>query len=133
VRLVAKRFAGEKRPLFYPAGEDRARNLFGDLGRHGITVETAVAYRAVKTTGLSPDVEAELRAERVDGVIHFSQRSVETYLECTQALGPRALKPVHYCLSERAAGPLLSAGAQQIVVAAHPEEASLLALVTPRP
>lgn len=133
VRLVARRFAGTTKPLLYPAGEDRARNLFGDLSRHGIPVETAEVYRAVKAVQLPADVETALRDGRIDGVIHFSQRSVETYLECARQLRQQALAPVHYCLSERAAGPLRSAGAQKIVVASHPDEAALLALVTPRP
>lgn len=133
VKLVAQRFAGAAKPLLYPAGEDRARNLFGDLAKHGIAVETVVVYRAVKATSLPPDVQTALQAGRIDGVIHFSQRSVETYLECTQNFHQAAVAPAHYCLSERAARPLLSGGAQQIVVAPNPEESALLALVTPRP
>jgi uroporphyrinogen-III synthase len=133
VKLVARRFEGSSLPLLYPAGEDRARNLFADLAQHGIAVETAVVYRAAKSAGLPPEVEADLRAGRVDGVIHFSQRSVETYLTCTRALGGAALKPAHYCLSDRAAQPLRSAGAAQVFVAGHPDEASLLAMVTPPP
>jgi uroporphyrinogen-III synthase len=133
VRLVAVRFVGVEKPLLYPAGEDRARNLFGDLAKYGIAVETAVVYRAAKAARLSPEVQTALQAGGVDGVIHFSQRSVETYLECTQSFHQAALAPVHFCLSGRAASPLLSAGAQQIIVSPTPEESALLALVTPRP
>lgn len=99
VRLVAVRFAGATKPLLYPAGEDRARNLFGDLAQHGISVETAVVYRAAKVTRLPPEVQTALQAGRIDGVVHFSQRSVETYLECTQSFHQVAVAPVHYCLS----------------------------------
>ena len=133
VRLVARRFGGTTKPLLYPAGEDRARNLFGDLAQHGIAVETVVVYRAVKATRLSPEVQAALAAGRIDGVIHFSQRSVETYLECCRGLHQAAVALTHYCLSERAARPLLSAGAGEVVVAPSPEESVLLALVTTRP
>ncbi len=133
VRLVAVRFAGATKPLLYPAGEDRARNLFGDLAQHGISVETAVVYRAAKVTRLPPEVQTALQAGRIDGVVHFSQRSVETYLECTQSFHQVAVAPVHYCLSGRAARPLLSGGAKEVVVAPKPEESALLALVTPRP
>ena len=38
----------------------------------------------------------------------------------------------HYCLSARAAEPLRAAGATRIAVAARPDEASLLSLVTPK-
>ena len=90
-------------------------------------------YRAVKATMLPPEVQTALQAGQIDGVIHFSQRSVETYLECTGSFHQAAVAPVHYCLSERAARPLLSGGATEVVVAANPEESALLALVTPRP
>ena len=69
----------------------------------------------------------------IDGVLHFSRRSVESYLDCSRDLAGPALKPVHYCLSARAAEPLRLAGASQIHVAAQPDEASLLALVMPKP
>ena len=41
------------------------RNLFGDLAKHGITVETVVVYRAVKATSLPPDVQTALQAGRI--------------------------------------------------------------------
>jgi uroporphyrinogen-III synthase len=61
-------------------------------------------------------------------VLHFSRRSAETYVEC----GGDVLNPVHFCMSARAAEPLRRAGASRIEIAARPDEASLLALVTPK-
>jgi uroporphyrinogen-III synthase len=132
-RLATARFASGSRPLLYLAGEDRARDLGGELTASGIKVRTAAVYRTVKATAFPPNVRAALEAGAVNGVLHFSRRSVESYLECAgNAPGP-ALAPVHYCLSERAAEPLRAAGAAAIRIAERPGEAGLLALVTPRP
>jgi len=128
-RLAAQRFAGASHPLLYLAGEDRS----GELGVQGVTVRTVVVYRAAKAGKFPPAVRAALEQGGIDGVLHFSRRSVESYLDCSRDLAGAALKPVHYCLSARAAEPLRLAGAPQIHVASQPDEASLLALVMPKP
>jgi uroporphyrinogen-III synthase len=131
-RLAAARFAGSRLPLLYLAGEDRARDVAGELAAQGLTVRTVVVYRAASAAALPPDVLALLRQGRIDGVLHFSRRSAETYVACAAEFREQALAPVHYCLSAGVAGPLKTAGAVQIRIAAEPDEASLLALVTPR-
>lgn len=128
-RLAAQRFAGSRSPLLYLAGEDRS----GDLAVPGVTVRTVVVYRAAQAGRFPPAVRAALEQGRVDGVLHFSRRSVENYVECGRFFAEPSLSPVHYCLSARAAEPLRLAGATRITVAAQPDEASLLALVTPKP
>jgi uroporphyrinogen-III synthase len=129
-RLAAKRFAGAgSPPLLYFAGEDRARDLAGELVALGLNVRVIVIYRAAKATQFPPAARTALEQGHIDGVLHFSRRSVETFVECSQALGAPALAPVHYCLSARAAEPLQRAGASHIRLAPHPDEASLLALV----
>ena len=129
VRLTAQRFAGASQPLLYLAGEDRS----GELAVPGLTVHTVVVYRAAKAEKFPPAVRTMLEQGGIDGVLHFSRRSVESYLECSCGLAGAALKPMHYCMSARAAEPLRLAGASQIRVALHPDEASLLALVMPKP
>ena len=129
VRHVAARFIGSSAPLLYLAGEDRARDLTGELGAFGVAVRSAVVYRAVKATSLPADTRAALAAGRIDAVVHFSGRSVEAYLDCTHEIAGLALAPAHYCLAARAAEPLRVAGAAQIRVAARPDEAALLDLI----
>jgi uroporphyrinogen-III synthase len=124
-RLAARRFAGARMPLLYLAGEDRS----GELAVPGLTIRTVVVYRAARVQRFSPETRAALEQGRIDGVLHFSRRSVEAYLECSRDIAGPALEPVHYCLSARAAEPLQLAGAARIAVAARPDEASLLALV----
>jgi uroporphyrinogen-III synthase len=132
-RLAAARFAAAAAPLLYLAGEQRARDLAGELAASGLKATTAIVYRTVKATAFPSQAKAALEADKIDGVLHFSRRSAESYLDCArQGLGP-ALAPVHYCLSARTAEPLRAAGAARIRVAARPDEAGMLALVTPPP
>ena len=129
VRLVADRLKPAA-PLLYLAGQDRAGDLACDLGGRGFAVETVVIYRAVAATALPP-AAAEALAAAVDGVLHFSRRGAEAYVNAARESGvlARALKPRHFCLSARVAEPLVAAGAASISIAERPTEAALLALI----
>jgi uroporphyrinogen-III synthase len=124
-RLAARRFTGSALPMLYLAGEDRS----GEIAVPGLTVQTVVVYRAAQADRLPPAAQTALELGKIDGVLHFSRRSVESYLDCSRDIAGPALKPTHYCLSTRAAEPLRLAGASRIAVAARPDEASLLALI----
>jgi uroporphyrinogen-III synthase len=128
-RLVAARMP-RAAPLLYLAGEDRAGDLADDLRARGFAVETIIVYRAIAATGL-PVTAAQALASGTDGVLHFSHRSAETYVNAARAAGmlANALKPVHFCLSAQVAEPLAQAGAADIRVAERPKEAVLLALI----
>jgi uroporphyrinogen-III synthase len=132
-RLAAARFAGSGRPLLYLAGEERARDMDAELTRAGLKVATVIVYRTVKAGALPEKARAALASGAIDGVLHFSRRSAEAYVDCTRELEDGALAPTHYCLSARVAEPLRLAGAREIRVVAKPNEAGMLALVTPRP
>ncbi|HXF87381.1 MAG TPA: uroporphyrinogen-III synthase [Xanthobacteraceae bacterium] len=129
-RAAATRFAGCKAPLLYLAGRDRARDLPAALGE--LRVRTVVVYRAIKVERLPSAVQAALAAGRLDGVLHYSRRSAETYLALADAAGLRAkaLAPLHYCLSARIAAAL--ADAPEVRIAAEPNEAALLRLIAGR-
>jgi uroporphyrinogen-III synthase len=131
VRLISEGLPHTDLPLLYLAGEDRAADITGALAPEGLVVHTVAIYRAAKATSFSPDVHAALAAGTIDGVLHFSRRSVETYLDCAAAgdLLAEALAPSHYCLSQQVAEPLAAAGAKKIRIAARPNEAALLDLV----
>ena len=128
-RFVAARLQPTA-PLLYLAGEDRAGDLAGDLRARGYAVETTTIYRAIAATGLPPAAMAAL-ASGIDGVLHFSRRSAEAYVDAARAAGvvANALKPVHFCLSAQVAEPLAQAGAAAIRVAERPNEAVLIALI----
>jgi len=92
--------------LLYLAGEDRAGDLAqGDLAQGGLPVRTVVVYRAVKAAHFPPEVAAALARGAIDGVLHFSARSAEAYLDCAAqgGISAAALAPVHYCLSRQVA------------------------------
>jgi uroporphyrinogen-III synthase len=129
VALVARRFAGTAATLLYLAGEDRAADLAGALGRHGLTVRTAVIYRAAAVEHFSPAAERAIAAGEIGGVLHYSPRSAAAFVRCADAAGllDRALRLTHYCLSAQVAAPLV--GAATIRLAARPQESALIELV----
>lgn len=129
-QMLKDRFARD-RHLLYLAGEDRAADLAADLATHGIYMKTVVIYRALKVPEFPPATRAALAAQEIDGVLHFSRRTAESYLSCAvgAALLDKALAPFHYCLSPQVARPLLQAGSATVRVAEKPNEASLVELV----
>jgi uroporphyrinogen-III synthase len=98
-------------------------------------VVTVVVYRARKAPCFPPATATALSQGKLDGVLHFSRRTAEAYLDCagSAGIGDRALEPRHFCLSKRVAEPLLAAGAACVRVAERPDEASLLDLVHESP
>jgi uroporphyrinogen-III synthase len=129
--LVAPRLkAGAS--LLYLAGADRSGDLAGVLSGRGFAVKTAVVYRAVPTGAPLPAAVAAM-AEGVEGVLHFSRRSSDAYVNAARAGGlqqDHAIHGlVHFCLSAQAAEPLIRAGATDTRVAPEPTEAALLALI----
>lgn len=130
LRTITSSRPDAKAPLLYLAGEDRAGDLIGDLEVHGIAAELAVVYRAV-TAPFPPDLIVALKAGEVDGVLHFSRRSADNYLEGAKKAGiaAQALTVRHFCLSAQVAEPLAAAGVASITLAKRPDEAALIALV----
>jgi uroporphyrinogen-III synthase len=128
VRLIG---AHRATPLLYLAGEDRAGDLAADVAASGVKAQTVVIYRTAPVTRMPSPAEAALRSGELDGVMHFSPRSAEVYLNGAKAAGilDTALTPFHYCLSQAVAAPLVAAGATRIAIARKPDEASLINLV----
>ncbi len=133
VGLVASSAKAGARML-YLAGADQTGDLAGKLFQHGLHVDTAVIYRAVAATTLPP-VAADALASGIDGVLHFSRRSAETYVMAATSAGllAEALRPVHYCLSAQVAEPLVQAGAAVVRVAPRPAGAALIELIASAP
>jgi uroporphyrinogen-III synthase len=70
--------------------------------------------------------------EGLQGVLHFSRRSAEAYMNavCADGFEERALRqPVHFCMSTQVAEPLRQAGAADIRIASEPTEAAMMALI----
>ena len=122
------------RLFLYLAGDDRAGDFQFPLAEGQIVV--AVVYRMAKAGRFPADVEMALREGQIEGVLHYSRRSAQAYVECAARVGllPGALDPRHFCLSEQVTEPLVAQqlGGQAVGgvrVAAHPDEAALIALV----
>jgi uroporphyrinogen-III synthase len=127
--FLRARFGEQSAPLLYLAGEERA----GDLATSGMPVVTVVAYRAVKIERFVPAVAEALAQGALDGVLHFSARTAQVYLDCAahERMLARALAPVHFCLSQQVAQPLSAAGAAAIRIAPKPDEAAMIELIGP--
>ena len=130
VRLIAAKLRLGGARLLYLAAEDRSGDLGKALAPHGIAVETVVIYRTVASPTLRRDLAAAL-AGGLDGVLHYSRRSAQSFLLGAGTAGrlDDAVKLAHYCLSSEVAAPLRAAGATAVRVAARPEEAALLELL----
>jgi uroporphyrinogen-III synthase len=129
-RLIGARLRGSAAPLLYLAAEDRQGDLADDVVTYGLRVSTIEVYRVVKASRFPSAAEQSLVAGRFNGVLHYSRRSAEAYVDCARVAGilDRALAPFHCCLSAQVAEPVLKAGAADVRIAAKPEEAALLEL-----
>jgi uroporphyrinogen-III synthase len=128
----AERLRGARRdPLLYLAGEDVSHDLAGALAADREIVHTVTVYRAIKAERFSAAIDAALAGGTIDGVLHFSRRSAEAFMDCARAgaLTDQALRVTHYCVSRQVAEPLVAAGAKDVRIAERPEEAALVTLV----
>jgi len=130
VHLVAERYANERAPHLYLAGEHRAADIEGALARKDIKVATIVVYRNM-TTGFPPELIGAVERGMIDAALHFSRRSAENFVAGAKSAGlvAQALAPRHLCLSEQVAEPLRAAGARNVASARRPDETALLELL----
>lgn len=112
-----------------PAGEDRAADLAELLKAPGLDLVLTIIYAAQPADALSEEAQAALAEGRINAALHFSQRTVKTFLSCVAAAGlTRQLAGVReFCLSEQVGGPLVKAGLP-IEAASAPNEDALFAL-----
>jgi uroporphyrinogen-III synthase len=129
IDMVVRELAGARAPLLYLAGEERSVDLGAELVRHGLKAGTVIVYRAAAAERLPSGAEQAIAAGELDGVLHYSRRSAETFVRCAAAANfrERALALMHFCLSAQVAEPL--AGAVDVHIAPRPEEEALLDLV----
>jgi uroporphyrinogen-III synthase len=129
-RLAAERLK-QGVPLLYLSGADRSGDVAGDLSAQNFTVRTVVIYRAVAAATL-PRPAAEAVAGGVGGVLHFSRRTAETFVNLLRGAGrgDAVFKGLaHFCLSVQVAEPLSHAGAADLRIAPQPTEEALIDLI----
>ena len=131
IGIVTRELTGAVVPLLYLAGAEHSVDLGAELMRHGLQTRTAVVYRAVAAERLPSEAERAIAGGELDGVLHYSRRSAETFVRCAAASGlhKRVLALVHFCLSQQVAALLGEADAAQLRVASRPEEDALFELI----
>jgi uroporphyrinogen-III synthase len=131
VALLAAELAADAGPLLYAAGEVQAGDLAGRMQERGFTVETSVVYGAVPRRHLAGVAGDAIRAENVDGVLLYSQRSTQAFAEALQVAGlaPLSERVTLFCLSAAAAAPLGDVAAGKVLIAEEPNQISLFALI----
>ncbi|KRE14753.1 hypothetical protein ASE66_15545 [Bosea sp. Root483D1] len=132
--LITERLPkGQK--LLFVAGRDRHEDLpqqLRDAG-HEVTVWTAYEAKAVEVLP-APAADA-LRDGSADAALHYSPRSAQVFFDLAgkAGLAEQAQALPQVTLSAEVAAPLISAGADTVLVAEHPEEAALFAALDQLP
>jgi uroporphyrinogen-III synthase len=110
-------------------GRDRREDLPQRLSDAGYAVTIWTAYAAKALPALPEAASEPLRSGSVDAVLHYSARGAQTYIALAREAGleSEALAPTHVTLSADVATPLITAGADTVLVAEFPEEAAMLA------
>jgi uroporphyrinogen-III synthase len=113
--------------LLYLAGAELARDIAGELGAHGFDVVTRTTYRMLALSGLPRQAREAFAANRIEAVLHYSQRSARAFLDAVRSDGVEitALAVPQCCMSPSVASSLHEAGATQVLVASSPDENAL--------
>ena len=116
-------------PILYPTARDRSADLVGMPD--GYTVLTVEAYRGVAATRLDNAVVAAAKVGALDGVVFLSRRTAAIFVNLVNAAGVAGgLRGTRFfALSAAVAEPLADLKPAKILVAARPEESSLVALI----
>lgn len=113
--------------IVYLAGRDRKPTLEDGLRDQGHSLTTIETYAALAAEELEPSCAKALRAGALDAVLHFSRRSAAIFLDLAEAAQATVAPVRHICLSPDVATPLRDADCNNVVIAASPDEASLIA------
>lgn len=124
-------------PLLHVTGSDVAGDLVGELTRAGYGVGRAIIYEAAALQVLPGGIADEMRAGRLDGVLLFSPRTAQIFVDVVGRAGLQdTLRRITaYCLASSVAAALAphSAGQSfvfaQICVAPTPMQSALLDLL----
>lgn len=129
--LVAQNINPNQGALLHAAGSAVAGDLAGRLGQGGFEVRRQVLYDAQATTALSPALLDSLDHARIDLALFFSPRTATSFVTLTQAAGrgDACRNMIAFALSTAVAHELAVLPWHQVYVAAHPDQAALLACI----
>lgn len=114
--------------LLYPCARDRAGDLEGELAAHGLRCDPVIVYETNPVEHVPVDVLDNLRERTIDGVLIYSRRTAEAFLNALKAANSvELLKEIKiFAISPQAAEPLIDYTC--VETAAHPSEDALLRL-----
>lgn len=133
--LASRRLDPGAGRLIHAAGASLAGDLAGLLTARGFAVDRVTLYDSVPATAFADDIRTKLQAGRFDGILFFSPRTATTFVTLCRACDPRPDfgDRTAFCLSAAVADALAPLGFGRVLVAAHPTEADLTALIAPSP
>ncbi len=125
---VSARTAPADGVLLHVAGTQRAGELAALLTAKGYTVDRRVLYEAVAADTLPDMVSQAMAAGRLDGVMLFSPRTARIVCTLTAEAGhaEAAGRIAAVCMSENVAEAAKALSWRKIVIAPHPDRASVL-------
>ena len=125
---VSARTAPAQGKLLHVAGTERAGDLAALLSEKGFSVDRQVLYEAATAADLPDTVAEALRAQKLDGVALFSPRTARIVgdLITEAGLAEAANRVAAICMSKNVATAAKALPWRKIVVAPHPDRASVL-------
>lgn len=117
--------------LLHAAGTTVAGDLRTLLADDGFQVRREVLYEARPARQLTPQTAGLLRQGKLDGVVIFSPRTAETFVELLKAaqLSAVCARLTAFCLSWAVANVIETETWRQIRVAARPEQTALVDMI----
>lgn len=120
--------AALRRPVFYPAAQDRA----GELVPNNVPVITVPVYAMAPVAAFDPGIAGRLAGGSITGALFYSRRTAHTFA----VLAGKLLPPVEraslpgLCLSAMVAEPLIASGYAIAGIAHERTEAAMLSLAS---
>ncbi|MCP4381085.1 MAG: uroporphyrinogen-III synthase [Hyphomicrobiales bacterium] len=128
--IIARVDASQAR-ILYISGRERSVDLASSLAREGIEVVTIEGYYATAAEKLGERAHRAMADGAIDGVLIYSHRAATIFLNLVEAAGLAGAfgRVMLYVISESAAEPLRPLVAGGLVIAAAPNEKSLIAAI----
>lgn len=126
--LVAEKLNPEDGALLHVAGTKVAGDLAGRLEKAGFTYQRARLYHAAKAENLSGEGIQSIRDGNLDGVVLYSPRTAESFVELLEKaeLGDSTHVMTVFCLSQAVAEKVGKLTWGQVVIAETPDQVAMI-------
>lgn len=101
--LIKKNLNPQSGKLVYLSGQDIKKDLPKLLGQEGYHMEHFVVYRAFAASSLKQETQEALLMGRLKGILFFSSRTVEIFLNLTHMYSKAFRDMIAVCLSKEIA------------------------------